>query len=119
MTRVHLRRRVQHQGEPERRETVRRKRHDLRDQAVLERRTSSARARQANRWAGAVVGDRWLEVRAGHQAAKATELFSAQSPRDPQPEHRFTACGHPGSGGIRKVASVRMMDLNARSPPLR
>ena len=49
MTSPHLRRRGHHHREPERRETIRREHHDLRDQAVLIRRTSGAIARHGSK----------------------------------------------------------------------
>jgi hypothetical protein len=46
MTFVHLRRRVHHHREPERREIVRHEHHDLRDQAVLDSKNVQRLGRQ-------------------------------------------------------------------------
>jgi hypothetical protein len=92
MTRVHLRRRVHHQREPEGRETVRRERHDLRDQAALDSKNIQRQCSPGGVARPALItGDRGLQVGAGDQAAKATESFGAESGpllRCEEPNHR-------------------------------
>ena len=95
VTCVHLRLRVHHQRESERRETVRRKRHNLRNQAVLDSKNVQRHGLPGGIAGLAhITGDRWLPVGVSHNAAEATKLFGSESAFDPEIEHRFTACDH-------------------------
>jgi len=79
MTRVHLRRRVHQYRQPEEWESVWHERHDLRDQAFLDSKNIQRQGPPGGIPGPAhIVGDRWLQVGAGHNAAQVTKLFGAE-----------------------------------------
>src|SRR5215813_8269662 len=78
MTFVHLRWRVHHHRKPERRETIRWEHHDLRDRLDSK---NLQRQSPPGGIAGPahVSGDRRLQVGVGHNTAKPTKSFGAES----------------------------------------
>ena len=83
MTLVDLQCRVHHHRQPERREIVGHEHHDLRNQAILDSKNIH-RQSPPDGIAGLanITGDRWLQVGMGHNAAKATKSFGAESAID-------------------------------------